>query len=90
MQMGPRVQDMVGMEDAEGIKNVLESHTVTCTNLNTLGVEVVAQVDWAEVSFACLSRGTCKLTERSAATVLLVSSLALVEEAAEVYGLTPI
>jgi len=49
VQMGPRVQDMVGMEDAEGIKHVLEWHTVTCTNLNTLGVEVVAQGDWAEV-----------------------------------------
>lgn len=49
VQMGPRVQAMVGMEDAEGIKHVLEWHTVTCTNLNTLGVEVVAQGDWAEV-----------------------------------------
>ena len=47
--MGPRAQGMVGMEDAEGIKHVLEWPTVMCTNLNTLGVEVVAQGDWVEV-----------------------------------------
>ena len=49
VQMGHQVQGMVGMEDAEGIKHVLEWRTVTCTNLNTLGVEVVVQGDWAEV-----------------------------------------
>ena len=47
--MGPQEQGMVGMEDVEGIKHVLEWHTATCMNLNTLGVEVVAQEDWAEV-----------------------------------------
>lgn len=49
VEMGPQEQGMVGMEDVEGIKHVLEWHTVTCMNLNTLGVEVVAQEDWAEV-----------------------------------------
>lgn len=49
VQMGPQEQGMVGMEDVEGIKHVLEWHTVTCMNLNTLGVEVVAQEDWGEV-----------------------------------------
>ena len=49
VQMGPQVQGMVGMEDAEGIKLVLEWHTVTCMSLNTLDVEVVVQGDWVEV-----------------------------------------
>ena len=49
VQMGPRVQGMVGMEDAEGIKHALEWRTVTCMNQNTLDVEAVAQGDWVEV-----------------------------------------
>ena len=48
MQEGPRAQGMVGMEAAEGSKHVLEWHTVTCTNQNTLDVEAEAQGDWAE------------------------------------------
>lgn len=46
--MGPLAQGMAGMVGVGELKHVLESHTVTCMNLNTLAAEVVAQGDWAE------------------------------------------
>ena len=48
VQMDPRAQGMVGMEDEAGLRLELESHMVTCMNLSTLGAEEVAQEGWVE------------------------------------------